>query len=49
MVKTLHSLEGAWVQSSVRELRSHMLPNMAKKKKKEREKSIKTVHLYMFN
>ena len=36
VVKTLHSLEGAWVQSSVRELRSHMLPNMAKKKEERR-------------
>ena len=40
MVKTLHSLEGAWVQSPLRELRSHMLHSMAKKKREDSEEDI---------
>ena len=32
-VKTLHPVQGAWVQSLVRELRSHTLHGTAKNKK----------------
>ena len=46
VVKTLHSLEGAWVQSPLRELRSHMLHSLAKKKK---EKTLKRIYMYMYN
>ena len=35
MVKTLHSVQGARVQSLIRELRYHMPYGEAKKKKKE--------------
>ena len=33
VVKTVLPMQGAWVQSLVRELRSHMLHSTAKKKK----------------
>ena len=35
VVKTVHPLQGAWVRSPVRELRSHMPQGMGQKKKKE--------------
>ena len=36
-------MQGAWVQSLVRELRSHKSCGIAKKKKREREKRIYTL------
>ena len=34
VVKTVHPMQGTWVQSLVRELRSHALHGMAKKKRR---------------
>ena len=50
VVKTAFPLQGAWVQSLVRELRSHMLIHCKKKKKKENliKKIFKRLTFYFF-
>ena len=46
VVKTLLPLQGAWVQSLDRELRSHKPHGMAKKKKREEKEILCAVYIF---